>query len=1656
VLTLPFHAHAQVTGLDAPEPVGAFFNGVFPESAPGSVSGWQTENAFPNLTFVDPLWLTEIPGTSQLLLVGKNGQLWRFENNPAVTQAQVVKVLEWVSNTQSSEDQGFYSLAFHPEFGQAGSPNANYAYVCYNHRPALAGADANHSFWRVSRFTWQPATGTLDPASEFVLMNQYDRCRWHNGGGMFFGSDGFLYINCGDGGDSGEGGGLTGADGALSRTQRLDWGLFSGVFRIDVDNDPARSHPIRRQPQSPTNKPAGWPASFTQGYGIPNDNPWLDPAGTILEEYWSLGLRSPHTMHYDAVTGDIWIGDVGEGAREEMTRAPKGSNAQWGFREGDINGPGATPATLIGTSEPPFLAYNRTTGTCIIGGMRYRGAKWDALLGGKVLYGDHVRGRIWTATPDAGGGAPLIEEIVAGLPTGNKAGIANFCTDSSGEIFLPVVNGTNQPGGTILKLTTAGVAEEPPQFLSQTGVFTHLQTLATAPGVIPYDVANPLWSDAAAKQRWIILPNDGSHDSAAEDIVFSEEGNWRFPAGTVLVKNFEVALDENNPASVKRLETRFLICTADGGKYGVTYRWNSAGTDAELLTGGETESYDVTLAGGGVETRNWDYPSRADCMLCHNETAGQALGVRTHSLNRSLFYEATGRHANQLSTFNALGMFDVTLTAAQLADFIEARALDDETAPLEHRVRSYLDSNCSHCHQPGATVPYFDARLGTPLNVQGLINGIVQGHFSLGPDGRYMKPGDAALSAVHVRLANVGNGAAMPPLAKNVVDQEAVALLQQYLESLQPQDFVLSPASPTARYVRLTAGTTAQDTEVNGNAWTSVGEFAILNGEGMPIPISELSVHAVDSEELENEFSPAAHAIDGDPDTFWHTEWGGPDPVGPHFITIDLGSLRSVGGFIYTPRQAGQNGRISRYTVDYSSDGVTWTTMASGTWPNSAALQTYDGLVGHRKARCEIAGPSGTVGGPFDVTVVFDHDVTDFTASDLQVSGGTVTSLRGKGYYYVARISPTGASVSVSVPADAVNPGGEGSLASTAAVTVAVVDTLPPVPVFTGVPAQVAGPFHVGLSFGEPVTGLTAADFTLSNATLDAIVPSGGDFLLDVTPLAEGPVSIMLAAAAVTDLAGLESEAGASAATTYLLQILARDAAEASYVGGGMVLVADPSAPGGHYLWLPEGAYPENFNPPVKPQHRAEFTFVVPHAGQWLLRGLVRAPDGTSDSFWVEIDGSAATGSVHLWDTGPVGTTYVWDYLNNRNVADPVVLNLSAGAHTVTVYGRDDGTRLARLELESLNDPPAFTADPLAGAPGAEGVLYAGSLAGFATDPDAGDVLAFAKLAGPGWLTIDPDGTLGGLPGAADTGVNLFQVRVTDPAGLADTALLSITVAAANHPPAFTTDLIDGGGATEGQPYSGTLAGTAADPNPGDALLFSKVSGPSWLEVSSGGLLSGTPGAADAGTNTFVVRVSDGAGLFDEVELRIEVTGTALPLPWDALQVGSGVPGSATHSSGTFTVTGAGRIDGRQDSFHFAWQTLSGDGEITARITAPQNTGDEARIGVMIRDTLASNSRHVFLGLNGSDGYRWVRRTSFNGNTSTSRSGSAAPPAAWVRLVRAGTTITAFKSVDGVQWVKVGSLTAAFPATCYAGLAVASGDANRLNESQFGSVVVTP
>src|SRR5206468_1691826 len=131
----------------------------------------------------------------------------------------------------------------------------------------------------------------------------------------------------------------------------------------------------------------------------------------------------------------------------------------------------------------------------------------------------------------------------------------------------------------------------------------------------------------------------------AEKITFSATNEWTFPPGTVFVKHFELPGDDNNPTELYRLETRFLVRDQNSGVYGVTYKWRADGSDADLLTNGDSQDYFIAT-GSGTRTQHWSFPSRLDCLSCHNSNAKGVLGVKTHQFNGDNHYPLTGRTDN--------------------------------------------------------------------------------------------------------------------------------------------------------------------------------------------------------------------------------------------------------------------------------------------------------------------------------------------------------------------------------------------------------------------------------------------------------------------------------------------------------------------------------------------------------------------------------------------------------------------------------------------------------------------------------------------------------------------------------------------------------------------------------------------------------------------------------------------------------------------------------------------------------------------------------------------------------------------------------------------------------------------------------------------------
>jgi uncharacterized repeat protein (TIGR03806 family) len=325
-----------------------------------------------------------------------------------------------------------------------------------------------------------------------------------------------------------------------------------------------------------------------------------------------------------------------------------------------------------------------------------------------------------------------------------------------------------------------------PALLSQTGAFRDTPALSPMPGLIPYGLNAPFWSDGAAKRRWISVPHGGPVGNRR--IQFAPVGEWTFPPGTVFVKHFELATDETRPGATRRLETRLLVVDSRGGVYGVGYRWRADGSDADLVKGGRSEPIAIRTA-SGTRTQNWYYPGPADCRLCHTPAAGGVLGVKARQLNRD-FADPTGSTENQLRAWDYLGLFEPRPAEAEFPHIARLARLDDPARSLEDRARSFLDANCSHCHRPGGAAADFDARYDTSLAEQKLLGEPVR--INLGIDGaRFIAPNDPWRSIVLARVETL-EPTEMPPLAHEVIDLQAVAVLRAWIRSL-PGPPVMAP-----------------------------------------------------------------------------------------------------------------------------------------------------------------------------------------------------------------------------------------------------------------------------------------------------------------------------------------------------------------------------------------------------------------------------------------------------------------------------------------------------------------------------------------------------------------------------------------------------------------------------------------------------------------------------------------------------------------------------------------------------------------------------------------------------------------------------------------------------------------------------------------------
>jgi uncharacterized repeat protein (TIGR03806 family) len=466
---------------------------------------------------------------------------------------------------------------------------------------------------------------------------------------------------------------------------------------------------------------------------IPPDNPFVGVLGA-REEIWAYGLRNPWRFSFDRDTGTLWAGDVGQYLIEEIDIIVKGANYGWRVYEGDrsnIN-PGSLPATDF---TAPVHTYPHPTGFAIVGGYVYRGDDLPSLVGAYV-YADNVTGRVWALVHDG-------NQVISNRQVGSLQSPSSFGQDHDGEIYI-----CNLDDNRIYHLEERSVMPPAiPQTLSDTGLFANTANLTPSLGLIEYDVNAPLWTDGAEKRYWLALPGSAR-------IGFHPTEAWDFPVGTVIVKHFELA--------GQRVETRVLV-HATSGWQGFSYRWNQAQDDADLLSGSLTEN---------INGQDWYFPSRADCLTCHNAAAGDVLGIRTRQLNRDFDYPALTD--NQLRSWRHIQLF-----MADIGDFTRYEALadpSDTAATTDERARAYLQANCSFCHLPNGPAPVdMDLRYGLPI-AQMRIVGVpaVAG-------GTRVNPGSSATSLLWERMSARGL-AQMPPLATNLVDTAGADLLALWID----------------------------------------------------------------------------------------------------------------------------------------------------------------------------------------------------------------------------------------------------------------------------------------------------------------------------------------------------------------------------------------------------------------------------------------------------------------------------------------------------------------------------------------------------------------------------------------------------------------------------------------------------------------------------------------------------------------------------------------------------------------------------------------------------------------------------------------------------------------------------------------------------------
>jgi putative heme-binding domain-containing protein len=734
---------------------------------PDAPPPYVVERIFPAIQFQNPVDIVADPDGQHIYVAELSGRIWAIDlRDPQSEKRELIANLsEHIESARS-----LLGFTLHPQFSEN-----RQLFVCYVDKAGVADGSV------ISRFTL-PENSPLSEKSEIDYSSELPIIRWlaggHNGCCLKFGADGCLYFSTGDAE-------APSPPDSLNTGQNLT-DLLSCILRIDVD------HPEQGK-----------------NYAVPHDNPFVG-IPQARGEIWAYGLRNPWRMSFDRQQR-LWVGDVGWELWEMIYQVVRGGNYGWSVNEGP------QPARLEadrGPTEilPPLVSHDHTESRSITGGYVYYGDRLPRLKN-HYVYGDYDTGLMWSFPADDQNPSP---DLIA------RTGLQIICFGVTRDEELLIVD---YKGGLyrLLENPQQNANQDFPVLLSQTGIFRSTADQKPNPGVMPYQINAPMWSDYASGERFVALP--GTAQLQVEPWEKQRQKfQWRYPQDTVLVKTLSLNMVADDPSTQRRMETQILQFTGEGNQVNAySYAWNEAQDDATLVAAAGRD-LDLQIrdasAPQGIRQQTWHFAARSECLVCHNDTIGGPIAFNSPQLELQSAQAKSG--PSQLEQFFVSGLFDkpVSLDEPPLVN------PHDDQFMLEQRAKSYLHVNCTFCHRfqggGNATIELrndFDNK-----NMQLIDLRPAQGTFGL-EDARLIAAGDPTRSVLLYRLAKLGPGR-MPRAGAQLIDQTGLELVADWIASLKPNQAPSARSLETrAQIVALQAKTDLPNSKLDEHELQHVVQF---------------------------------------------------------------------------------------------------------------------------------------------------------------------------------------------------------------------------------------------------------------------------------------------------------------------------------------------------------------------------------------------------------------------------------------------------------------------------------------------------------------------------------------------------------------------------------------------------------------------------------------------------------------------------------------------------------------------------------------------------------------------------------------------------------------------------------------------------------------